>query len=413
MLKSNGDAFCTGALINNTAEDNRPLFLTAFHCVSSNHSTYVQNALFRFKYKFTTCNASTIATSITYSYADYRAGWRGSDFALLELKERVIDDLTFLGWDRSEDIPLSATGLHHPWRRAMEVSFYDPNLIDTNVETINNFPPHFLWALKLGFGWGLDDGSSGSPLFNQNHLVIGTAACVGAGYNFYSRLSKSWTGDGTNATRLSNWLDPLGIGAVTLNSRRCDNLHISGETINGTRTEEACVVKVENTTLGSNANVTITATEQIVLLPGFNSKAGANGHFSIGKVNSRISTPPNTPYPTSVQSRALGETAEPLYIEKDVVVRDTDNERIRLYQNHPNPSTGQTTIGYYLPPSVHSAWLRIINMNGVTVKSVYLHSMGEGEITLEANSLMPGTYFYSLMIDNKAIDSKRMIIGDK
>jgi hypothetical protein len=81
-----------------------------------------------------------------------------------------------------------------------------------------------------------------------------------------------------------------------------------------------------------------------------------------------------------------------------------------LYQNRPNPFTGQTTIGYYLPEGLSGAWLRIMNTSAVTVKTAHLTATGEGEVAIDANSLTPGVYFYSLFINNEVIDTNRMVV---
>ena len=68
-----------------------------------------------------------------------------------------------------------------------------------------------------------EPGSSGSPLFDPNHRVIGQlhgglAACGNDDPDWYGRFSVSWAGGGTNATRLSNWLDPGNTGALTVDT---------------------------------------------------------------------------------------------------------------------------------------------------------------------------------------------------
>jgi lysyl endopeptidase len=70
-------------------------------------------------------------------------------------------------------------------------------------------------------GTTTEGGSSGSPLLDTQGRIIGQlhggyASCTSITQDYYGKLGTSWTGGGTNATRLSNWLDPLGTGAVTL-----------------------------------------------------------------------------------------------------------------------------------------------------------------------------------------------------
>src|SRR5690606_13115326 len=66
-----------------------------------------------------------------------------------------------------------------------------------------------------------EGGSSGSGLWNEAGLLIGQlhggyAACNNDSPDWYGRLSVSWTGGGTSATRMSNHLDPSGTGAEML-----------------------------------------------------------------------------------------------------------------------------------------------------------------------------------------------------
>ena len=81
-----------------------------------------------------------------------------------------------------------------------------------------------------------------------------------------------------------------------------------------------------------------------------------------------------------------------------------------LLQNTPNPFTTDTKIEYILPQTAQSAYLYIYNMNGVQVQAYTLNNNGKGEVIVSAGQLEAGMYFYSLIVDNSVVDTKRMIL---
>lgn len=87
-----------------------------------------------------------------------------------------------------------------------------------------------------------------------------------------------------------------------------------------------------------------------------------------------------------------------------------DNTFISLAQNSPNPFRGSTSIEYSLPQSVENAYLSINNMNGQQISKVELTQRGDGSITLNTDQLKNGLYSYSLVVDNKLIDTKKMVL---
>jgi hypothetical protein len=133
LLIGDGTGLCSGALLNNTAQDNKPLFLSAFHCIDTNpydgnlndtEKNDPQNWAFRFYYKKTTCSGNVINSYITYNHANFKAAWKDTDFLLVELKNLMIDNsIRFLGWDRSGNTSSSGTGIHHPKGDVMKISF--------------------------------------------------------------------------------------------------------------------------------------------------------------------------------------------------------------------------------------------------------------------------------------------------
>jgi hypothetical protein len=50
-------------------------------------------------------------------------------------------------------------------------------------------------------------------------------------------------------------------------------------------------------------------------------------------------------------------------------------------------------------------------MHGETIKTITLNGTGNGVLTLEKPSLSDGTSVYSLYIDDKLIDTKKMVMA--
>jgi len=268
ILLAGGDELCSGALINNTSQDFKPYILTAFHCVdigatnSYNEYPYcdvdrdehdgqleqyeINNAeqwLVRFQFKHTTCDGHTIASGYTYDDTHYRAGWYDSDFALVELVDDIYRDIysvgqkVWLGWDRSNNTPTSGICIHHPSGDVMKLSSDNHNLTINSSQLsdgCSTSPANNFWVTQWDDGI-TEPGSSGAPLFNSDKRIVGQLSRSGttcsnpSANSYFGRFNISWTGGGTNTTRLSNWLQPTGT-STTLNSIRQPTPQYSGGT---------------------------------------------------------------------------------------------------------------------------------------------------------------------------------------
>lgn len=148
VLLSNGEEWCSGSLLNNTAQNFRPFFLTAFHCIDSDHNdalseeeiSNAENWMFRFQYRKLSCESSILTNTVTFNRADFRAAWNNTDFALMEMENTPLGDtrFTWLGWDRTENTPSSGTGIHHPAGDVMKISFDDDELDTSSWGGIDN-----------------------------------------------------------------------------------------------------------------------------------------------------------------------------------------------------------------------------------------------------------------------------------
>jgi hypothetical protein len=223
LASSNGvsGGFCTGALINNTENNGIPYFLSADHCYS-----YPGSIFYIFNWESSTCsNPSSSPSYNTMSGATQRARNSSSDFWLVELNQTppVNYNVYYSGWNRTTATSLSGKiwGIHHPSGDIKKISWSNNGVTTTQYAgSAGSGSTH--WRIAWSDGTTTEGGSSGSPLFNSEGRIIGQlhgggAACGNTLPDWYGKLSVSWTGNGTNTTRLSNWLDPAGTGATAIN----------------------------------------------------------------------------------------------------------------------------------------------------------------------------------------------------
>ncbi len=82
-----------------------------------------------------------------------------------------------------------------------------------------------------------------------------------------------------------------------------------------------------------------------------------------------------------------------------------------LYQNNPNPFRENTTISYWLPENVRTAKILLHASSGSFVKEYALPPRsGQGQVVVEGHTLRPGMYAYSLVIDDRMVDTKRLVM---
>jgi Concanavalin A-like lectin/glucanases superfamily len=80
-----------------------------------------------------------------------------------------------------------------------------------------------------------------------------------------------------------------------------------------------------------------------------------------------------------------------------------------LEQNVPNPFTESTVIGYNIVSDFSKAVMIFSTINGETIKTVQLNNKGKGQINVAASFIAKGVYTYSLVVDGKVIETKKMI----
>ena len=89
-----------------------------------------------------------------------------------------------------------------------------------------------------------------------------------------------------------------------------------------------------------------------------------------------------------------------------------DKKNARMEQNSPNPAKGSTAINCYIPSETVNAYIQIYNTMGGMVLKLPIGTKGQNEIHVDTYKLPNGIYIYSLVIDGRLIDTKRMIIAN-
>ena len=219
-LYSGGTELCSGAIINNTANDGTPYALTANHCYTA--ATNPGNWVFRFHWESPTCTPTTNSTYQTMSGATLKmrtaTSTSSTDCCLVQLNQSIPlnYNVYFSGWSRTTTAPPSVVCLHHPRVDIKKIT------LSSNVSATSQYVQ--AWRANWPSQSCTEGGSSGSPLFDNNHRIIGQEyggpACncnSSSNYDEYGRFGISWDANTVNSLpHLKVFLDPLNLNPTTL-----------------------------------------------------------------------------------------------------------------------------------------------------------------------------------------------------
>lgn len=213
-------ASCTGTLLNNIANDQKPYFLTANHCVST--QSEAQSVIVYWNYN--TGDSPPFGTPQTNG-ANLLATGSTSDFSLLFLTGSLPGGLFFSGWDSSPfNGTAPGTGIHHPRGSHKRISFgsaHQPSFCSPGQQ-----------CLRVDWSSGVTEpGSSGSGIWIGNpgdpggpkligNLIEGASSCGGSPsdmWDLYGRFNVTYP-------IISSFLE----GATCVTSLSSTSLNISG-----------------------------------------------------------------------------------------------------------------------------------------------------------------------------------------
>ena len=212
-----GGYMCSGAMINNTSFDLTPYYWTAWHCIiDENPSTF----RFYFDYETSSCNGSWANTG-SYEYGSIvleDSNGMDSDYALLLITDNTIsNNIFYSGWDKSSSNPIISCGVHHPNGDPKKINFDDDTAYSSgaiNWQGQGSSPAGSHWRVLWDEG-GTYGGSSGSPVFNNEGLLVGQLS--GGSGNCYSGDTEDFYGKFSRAfSDVSSYLDPINSGQTQI-----------------------------------------------------------------------------------------------------------------------------------------------------------------------------------------------------
>ena len=247
VVEPAGAGWCSGSLVNNTAQDCKPYMLTALHCGVNSTTANFNVWKFFFKYEVTGCvnptSVGTLATnvitgSVKKADANDNGGDSGSDFLLVQMGTTANETVTinklkntgfnayWNGWDANNTATTGGVGIHHPAGDIKKIStFNGTTTSSTYGGQVSGTHWRLTWSSNTNGHGVTEGGSSGSPIFNNSSgRIIGTLT-GGSSYcnalnspDLYGKMSYHWTSNGTQSIyQLKPFLDPTNSGLMVLN----------------------------------------------------------------------------------------------------------------------------------------------------------------------------------------------------
>ncbi|MDA8017137.1 MAG: serine protease [Thermoanaerobaculia bacterium] len=221
LLIIDGVRFCSGFLVSDVAQSGQPLLLTAAHCGLDHRAADSVVVLWNYRRKI--CGGTTPAPSASFqSGATLLASNRRTDVALLELNRRPDPkwNLTWAGWDRSDDPLGTAITVHHPNAGPQSFARATTAARSHYFATADDPAGDHLRIESWSEGT-TEGGSSGAPLFDADGRVRGWlrgghAACDNRLPDWFGRLADAWDDHRGPSYRLRDWLDPRGTEMVAV-----------------------------------------------------------------------------------------------------------------------------------------------------------------------------------------------------
>lgn len=226
----NGKTYCTGVLVNNSANDGTPYLLTATHCLNDDYdASFLANRRYDevagnivafFGYQSPLCDKDIRGTvQMTVASADSVLILEKHDIALLKFKEAppAAYQPHYLGWNSGSSPQAPYHGIHQPNGGIKKIAVENDPVVVASFEIPRyNMEKNAHWGVRAWDVGATEGGSSGSPLLDKEKRIIGTLTggesyCGSPkGPDVYASLHKAWLVENAldNPNTLKDYLDP-------------------------------------------------------------------------------------------------------------------------------------------------------------------------------------------------------------
>lgn len=219
-LLINGTELCSGALLNNSLQDQTPYVLSANHCLDNQY--LAENTVFVFNYESPSCDGPDGSIAQSISGADLVATKNRDagylDFVLLKLSVSVPLSYQpyFAGWDSRDLTPNSGTCISHPYGDVKKIAHDYDQPVTASYLSQYFYDPDAFWKVLEWDKGTTEPGSSGSPLFNESKRIVGSLTgddgdpydCEKPINDYFQMVSVAFDKYSADSLQLKHWLVP-------------------------------------------------------------------------------------------------------------------------------------------------------------------------------------------------------------
>jgi hypothetical protein len=210
IFEGQSAGWCSGSLVNNTAQNCTPYILTALHCGENATTNNMNQWIFYFNYEASGCanpgNQNLVPNQTMTGCARIAdsgdgGGNTGSDYMLVQINNSIPNNYNpyYNGWSAINTTSSSGVSIHHPSGDIKKISTYNANLVNSTWGGNPGTHWRVNWVSTTNGHGVTEGGSSGSPIFNAAGLIIGTLT-GGTSFcstpttpDYYGKMSYHWT----------------------------------------------------------------------------------------------------------------------------------------------------------------------------------------------------------------------------